>query len=140
MNQAIGIDLGGTNIKAALVDTQSAKIIATLSKPTRDGEFDGNTPRFAITVREIVAELETQAGQKLAVGLSAEFLSAVSLFMRSLSLREVPAVRDYYPWTLGMCRVGHVPFSLQCAVNVRCTPYITVHFLLTACAVNLTCV
>lgn len=75
MNLAIGIDLGGTNIKAALVDTQSAKIIATLSKTTRDGEFDGNTPRFAITVREIVAELETQVGEKLRVGLSAPGLA-----------------------------------------------------------------
>jgi glucokinase len=64
MNLAIGIDLGGTNIKAALVDTQSAKTLATLSKPTRDGEFEGNTPRFALTVREIVHEFEAQAGSK----------------------------------------------------------------------------
>lgn len=75
MNLAIGIDLGGTNIKAALVDTQSAKTIAALSKPTRDGEFDGDTPRFALTVREIVHEFEAQAGQKLAVGLSAPGLA-----------------------------------------------------------------
>jgi len=72
---AIGIDLGGTNIKAALVDTQSAKTIATLSKPTRDGEFVGDTPRFALTVREIVHEFEAQAGQKLRVGLSAPGLA-----------------------------------------------------------------
>ncbi len=75
MNQAIGIDLGGTNIKAALVDTQSAQTLATLSKPTRDGEFDGDTPRFALTVREIVTELEAQAGEKLRVGLSAPGLA-----------------------------------------------------------------
>ena len=75
MNLSIGIDLGGTNIKAALVDTQSAKTLATLSKPTRDGEFEGNTPRFALTVREIVHEFEAQAGSKLAVGLSAPGLA-----------------------------------------------------------------
>lgn len=75
MNLSIGIDIGGTNIKAALVDTQSAKTLATLSKPTRDGEFDCDTPRFAITVREIVHEFEGQAGQKLAVGLSAPGLA-----------------------------------------------------------------
>jgi len=75
MNLSVGIDLGGTNIKAALVDTQSAKTIATLSKPTRDGEFENNTPRFALTVREIVHEFEAQAGQKLAVGLSAPGLA-----------------------------------------------------------------
>lgn len=75
LNLAIGIDLGGTNIKAALVDTQSAKTLATLSKPTRDGGFDGDAPLFALTVREIVHEFETQAGQKLAVGLSAPGLA-----------------------------------------------------------------
>lgn len=75
MNLAIGIDLGGTNIKAALVDTQSTKTIATLSKPTRDGEFDGDTPRFALTVREIVHEFEAQSGSRLAVGLSAPGLA-----------------------------------------------------------------
>jgi glucokinase len=71
MNFSIGIDLGGTNIKAALVNTQTAQILTTLSKPTRDGEFDGDTPRFALTVREIVHEFEAQAGEKLRVGLSA---------------------------------------------------------------------
>jgi glucokinase len=75
LNLSVGIDLGGTNIKAALVDTQSAKTLATLSKPTRDGEFEGGTPRFALTVREIVHEFEAQAGGKLAVGLSAPGLA-----------------------------------------------------------------
>lgn len=75
LNLSVGIDLGGTNIKAALVDTQSAKTLVTLSKPTRDGEFEGDTPRFALTVREIVHEFEAQAGGKLAVGLSAPGLA-----------------------------------------------------------------
>lgn len=72
---AIGIDLGGTNIKAALVGTGTAEVLGTLSKPTRDGEFEGNTPRFALTVREIVAEFEAQAGARLRVGLSAPGLA-----------------------------------------------------------------
>lgn len=75
MSPAIGIDLGGTNIKAALVDTQTAETLATLSKPTRDGEFEGSTPRFALTVREIVAEFEARVGQRLSVGLSAPGLA-----------------------------------------------------------------
>ncbi|MCB1279825.1 ROK family protein [Prosthecobacter sp.] len=75
MSLAIGIDLGGTNIKAALVDTQSAKTLATLSKPTRDGELENDVPRFAVTVREIVHEFESQAGEKLRVGLSAPGLA-----------------------------------------------------------------
>ena len=73
---AIGIDLGGTNIKAALVDSQSAETVATLSKPTRDGEFDGGTPGFAFTVRDIVHEFEARAGQRLRVGLSAPGLAS----------------------------------------------------------------
>lgn len=44
MSAAIGIDLGGTNIKAALVDVESASVIASLSKPTRDGEFEDGVP------------------------------------------------------------------------------------------------
>jgi glucokinase len=75
-NLTIGIDLGGTNIKAALVDTHSAETLAMLSKPTRDGEFDGDTPCFALTVRDIVHEFESRAGQKLRVGLSAPGLAS----------------------------------------------------------------
>lgn len=72
---SIGIDLGGTNIKAALVDTESARVLATLSRPTRDGELEGDVPHFALTVREIVAEFEAQAGAELRVGLSAPGLA-----------------------------------------------------------------
>lgn len=72
---AIGIDLGGTNIKAALVDTVQARAVATLSKPTRDGEFDDHTPRFALTVRDLVQAFEAQAGERLRVGLSAPGLA-----------------------------------------------------------------
>ena len=76
MKQAIGIDLGGTNIKAALIDCATGASLATLSQPTRDGEFSGDIPRFAITVREIVEELESEAGtQKLDIGLSAPGLA-----------------------------------------------------------------
>ena len=76
MKQAIGIDLGGTNIKAALIDCATGAAIATLSKPTCDGEFVGEFPRFAVTVREIVEVLEAEAGaQKLDIGLSAPGLA-----------------------------------------------------------------
>jgi glucokinase len=76
MKQAIGIDLGGTNIKAALIDCVTGSAITTLSKPTHDGEMVGDVPRFALTVREIVDELESEAGtQKLDIGLSAPGLA-----------------------------------------------------------------
>lgn len=76
MSLSIGIDLGGTNIKAALIDRSSASLIASISRPTLDGEFVGDEPRFAHTVRDIVHELEAKAGQgKLSVGLSAPGLA-----------------------------------------------------------------
>lgn len=72
----IGIDLGGTNIKAALLERATGRRLAGFSRPTLDGEFVSGTPRFAITVREIVAELESAAGQaNLPVGLSAPGLA-----------------------------------------------------------------
>ena len=62
MSWAIGIDLGGTNIKAALIDSDSGERLQTLARPTRDGEWLDGSPRFAQTVQEIVAELEAAAG------------------------------------------------------------------------------
>lgn len=72
----IGIDLGGTNIKAALIDCDRGQAVKTLSQPTRDGEFDGKTPMFAAAVNEIVDELEKETGGgRLEVGLSAPGLA-----------------------------------------------------------------
>lgn len=76
MSLAIGIDLGGTNIKAALIDAGSGERLVSISKPTLDGEFVGHEPHFSHTVREIVHELEAKAGQgNLRVGLSAPGLA-----------------------------------------------------------------
>lgn len=76
MKPAIGIDLGGTNIKAALIDCERGQAIATLSRPTRDGESDGAVPMFAAGVQEVVRDLEARAGKgRLEVGLSAPGLA-----------------------------------------------------------------
>jgi glucokinase len=73
---AIGIDLGGTHIKAALIDRDSAERITCLSRPTRDGEFLDGKPVFARSILEIVQELESQAGEaRLSVGLCAPGLA-----------------------------------------------------------------
>lgn len=73
---AIGIDLGGTNIKASLIDLGSGERRYSLSRPTLDGEKQGHLPRFAWTVRELIAELELKAGlHGLPVGLSAPGLA-----------------------------------------------------------------
>ncbi len=76
---AIGIDLGGTNIKASLIDVSSGERKLSLSKPTLDGEWEGMVPRFANTVRDLVLALESQAGLgPLSVGLSAPGLASPS--------------------------------------------------------------
>jgi glucokinase len=75
MNLALGIDLGGTNIKAALVETASAKVRRHLSRPTRDGEWVDGVPRYAVSVREIVEEMEAEVGERLRVGLCAPGLA-----------------------------------------------------------------
>lgn len=74
---AIGIDLGGTLVKGALVDGTSGEILHTVLKPTRDGEFANEQPVFASQVAGIVAELESAAGSSpLPVGLAAPGIAA----------------------------------------------------------------
>jgi glucokinase len=73
---AIGVDLGGTRIKAALVDRHTGTLVKTCSAPTRDGEWNGFEPVFAHSVRELIHELETGAGGgPLPVGLCAPGLA-----------------------------------------------------------------
>lgn len=72
----IGIDLGGTLIKAAAFDLASGKNLARRTTATRDGEFEpGGTPRFATGVAALLAELAAEHGAPAAVGLSAPGLA-----------------------------------------------------------------
>lgn len=77
MDAALGIDLGGTRIKAGLVDAASGALIERMTAPTRDGETakDG-LPLFVSAVRECVARLEDRAGVRIArLGLAAPGLA-----------------------------------------------------------------
>ncbi len=76
MSYVIGIDLGGTNIKAIAVN-DSGTLIKEFSCPTRDGEFDAdtNTPQFAIEIRQLIATIEKEQGSALGVGISAPGLA-----------------------------------------------------------------
>ncbi len=74
---ALGIDLGGTRIKAALVDCANGHLLHQALRPTEDGIWQGDTPRFAQHVADLIAELEATAGlQGLPVGLAAPGLAA----------------------------------------------------------------
>jgi glucokinase len=73
---AIGIDLGGTQIKAALLDRDTRTMVQTRTSPTLDGQWRGTEPLFAHRVRELVHELEAAAGPgPLPVGLCAPGLA-----------------------------------------------------------------
>ncbi len=74
---ALGIDLGGTRIKAALVDRHDGRLLHQALRPTEDGVWQGDSPRFVQHVVELIAELETAAGLRgLPVGLAAPGLAA----------------------------------------------------------------
>jgi glucokinase len=60
MNRFIGIDLGGTNIKAAMVDTETGEITATRSTPTKARE--GHDVVIA-EMAKLVDEIITVGGQ-----------------------------------------------------------------------------
>jgi len=75
----IGIDLGGTNIKAALIDLRDGRVLEQHSRATRDRQFDdAGVPLFAHGVRELVQQLAPPGGVA-AVGLSSPGLAVPEL-------------------------------------------------------------
>jgi glucokinase len=75
MKVAIGIDLGGTQIKGQVV-AHNGEEIARCTAPTEDGGH-GEIPRFAVRIKEMVATLEkTAGGHAAAVGISAPGLAS----------------------------------------------------------------
>ncbi len=72
MNTAIGIDLGGTNIKGVLID-DTGNILHQLNRPTQDdrNEQGSDGSNWKAAVKETIAELEQGHPQLTAIGLSA---------------------------------------------------------------------
>ena len=76
MNQVIGIDIGGTNIKAALFDGTTGDCLEQETTPTRDREMAGKVPAWAEGVHHLVERFERVCGgSKLPVGISAPGLA-----------------------------------------------------------------
>lgn len=71
MKYAIGIDLGGTNIKAVAV-TDAGDVLARVNAPTEDR---ADAP-WQDRVRDAVREIETTHGKAAAIGLSAPGLAS----------------------------------------------------------------
>src|SRR5215470_2130753 len=66
----IGIDLGGTNIKAALVNTETGEIAATRSTPTRAREgHDAVIAEMAVLAEEIISASSLSKAEVGGVGI-----------------------------------------------------------------------
>ena len=74
--QVIGIDLGGSHIKAALINAATSACLAQITALTRDGESEDGRPAFVAEVERLIQRLETEAGQRIGkVGISAPGLA-----------------------------------------------------------------
>lgn len=74
MKMLIGIDMGGTQIKMALLERSSGKMLEKGVRPTRDGTFIDDKPAFMETIREQLALWSPD--KSVPVGLAAPGLSA----------------------------------------------------------------
>jgi glucokinase len=107
MSVRIGVDLGGTQIKAALFDEAGA-LLARETAPTRDGQREDGQPAWAIGVRAIVSGWESSHGRAEAIGLAAPGMPAVD----GRTIRSMPVRMDGlegFDWGMWLGRAGEVP-------------------------------
>ena len=75
-SKVIGIDLGGTNIKAALLDAKTGECEAKLTALTRDGAVEQGRPAFVAEAEKLIQQLERDAGERIGkIGISAPGLA-----------------------------------------------------------------
>jgi glucokinase len=96
----IGIDLGGTNIKAALVNTEIGEITATRSTPTQGREgYEAVIARMALLVEEIIRTNHLTKDQVGGIGIgipgAVDMENGRTIFLTNLpgNWRDIP-VRD----------------------------------------------
>ncbi len=95
MALAIGIDMGGTRIKATAFDGETA--VARASTPTRPDEFlEDGTPAFAAGISQLIAELCGGAAPG-AVGISAPGLASPD-FATITSMPNKLAGIEHFPF------------------------------------------
>jgi glucokinase len=72
----IGIDVGGTLIKAGLFDLGEGVLLERADAPTRDGEQEAGEPAFVAEIRRLVAGFDERAGRPADhIGISAPGLA-----------------------------------------------------------------
>ncbi|WP_050028472.1 ROK family protein [Verrucomicrobium sp. BvORR034] len=73
----IGIDIGGTNIKAGLFDSETGQCLERTTLPTNDGITVADVPAWADAVKTLIAGFESTRGRSaVPVGISAPGLAA----------------------------------------------------------------
>lgn len=72
MEKAIGIDLGGTNIKFVACELPSGEVLESCSLPTQDGETKGDQPAWVGAIQTKISNWESSWGTPAkAIGLCA---------------------------------------------------------------------
>lgn len=103
---SIGIDLGGTNIKAVAVDPVG-QILGRASRPTRDAVATADA--WAKTTRELIGELETQQGAApLQVGLATPGIIAADARSVAWCPGKLAGIEGF-DWTRALERPQPVP-------------------------------
>lgn len=99
---SIGVDIGGTKIAAALVDTSAGAIRASAKVATPSS---GNTQRVLDAIREVIASLEAPAGLPIGMGVC-EFVDNARVIQSSYSvdLKHIDLGRELK--SLGEITVG----------------------------------
>ncbi len=94
---ALGVDLGGTNVRAAVVDADTGEIVAAHKEPLRDRAPDQVVERVRHAVAEATAAAECEAKDcgRAGVGVAGQVLGATGLVLNAPNLgwRDVPIGR-----------------------------------------------
>ena len=99
MKYLVGCDLGGTNIKAGVVDVEAGKVVLSKSAPTLAREMhDAVMVRMAALINEVIVESGVDPALVLGIGVSApgvlDLEKGQTLFLPNLpgQWRNVPLV------------------------------------------------
>ncbi|MDE0822340.1 MAG: hypothetical protein OSA95_14560, partial [Opitutales bacterium] len=77
MRSAIGIDLGGTRIKALAYDLDEGEELERTMLSTDDGQFFDEDPAWANSIRDLLSEWEKRFKQSFdSVGIASPGLAA----------------------------------------------------------------
>jgi len=105
----IGLDLGGTGIKAAAFSRDTGEILARESASTRDGESREREPGWLHTARELVTRLADQLGGAAdGIGVAAPGLTNAEGTAIAIMPGRLKGIEDLH-WGQALGRSDNVP-------------------------------